>query len=447
MSVKKRLQELNIPQPVAIIGAGLTGMSCYRLLQMADIECQVFDERASVPEAFASDASKVTLGEFISSELFEGHQTILLSPGVDTRRECFTSHEEKILTDIELFAQLTKKPLIGVTGSNGKSTVVSLAHAVTVEAGKNYVLCGNIGLPVLTALQDNEDSCDGYIIELSSYHLERSPSLRLNVGVWLNVSPDHLDRYDSYKQYVETKAAILSRSEYCIASADVQDMSGYISEIPTPTLFSRLQTNTQYFLKENIIFYNVGVAEPVFAMSDFSQIGAHFAENVMAVFAIANYLDVSLEDTVTACKKFEPLACRSVVVGEKNGVLFINDSKGTNVGATAAAIDGINQQIILIAGGQAKGQKFDDLARVGKNKIKAVMLIGEDASTLYASLSQIAPCKIFDDLEQAVSNAISKSEPGDIVLLSPACSSFDMFSSYLERGEVFEKIIRGYISE
>ncbi len=446
MLIEKRLQTLALPAPAAIIGAGVTGKSCFELLQSAGVTCRVFDESDTIPECFSAEAQHVALGEF-NAQTFDEYATILLSPGVDTRRECFSKHEEKLLTDIELFARLTAKPVVGVTGSNGKSTVVSLIHVVTQQAGKDYALCGNIGLPVLSALRDSEETCDGYIIELSSYHLERSPSLRLNVGVWLNVSPDHLDRYESYREYIETKAKILPRSENIVANADDREIHRYLKSFSTPTLFSRTQTNVGYFLHDECIYHNVGVEKPIFSMHDFPQMGAHYADDVMAVFAVAHLLGISTSDIAAACRSFAPLASRSVLVGEKNGVSFINDSKGTNVGATVAAIEGLQRPIILIAGGQAKGQNFEQLANAGRGKLKALFLIGEDAQIVHDALAAVAPCTIVSDLQQAVTQAIAISESGDIVLLSPACSSFDMFRNYLARGEVFEQLVRSYLHE
>lgn len=446
MSVKQRLQELNMPSPVAIIGAGLTGMSCFELLHSVDIECQVFDERDTLPSSFSGHADKVTLGQF-SAETFNDYATILLSPGVDTRRACFAEHAEKLLTDIELFAQLTTKPVIGVTGSNGKSTVVTLIHDATQQAGRNYALCGNIGVPVLSALLDNEDTCEGYIIELSSYHLERAPSLKLNVGVWLNVSPDHLDRYPNYQAYVATKAKIFDCAEHIVANADDIQVVAYARQYSTPTLFSQRLTDTDYFVREGTIYHNVEEEKQCFAMADFPQMGSHYADNVMAVFAVAEQLAIAPVDTATACRDFVPLASRSVLVGEKQGVAFINDSKGTNVGATAAAIAGLERPIILIAGGQGKGQNFSELATVGQGKLKAVFLIGEDAAILRDALADVAPCKIVETLNQALTQSIALSVTGDVVMLSPACASFDMFSSYLARGEAFEQLVRNYLDE
>lgn len=440
----QRLKKLALPEPIAIIGGGVTGLSCFNLLQSAGIACRVFDERDSVPDAFVEYTDRVTLGVF-SSETFSDFGTILLSPGVDTRRDCFARFEDKLLTDIELFARLVDKPVIGVTGSNGKSTVVTLLHQVTQQAGQNYLLCGNIGLSVLQALSDSNADTDGYIVELSSYQLERSPSLQLDIGVWLNVSPDHLDRYDSYDDYVKTKAEIFNKAQYLVANANDSRVLAFADLwVKEKRLFSIVDDSFDYYLEDNQIYH---ADQCCFSMVDFPQLGLHHTENVMAVFAVAELLGIDNEETAVACREFTPLPSRSVVIGEKNDVLFINDSKGTNVGATVAAISGIARPIILIAGGQGKGQDFHVLAKAAHHRVKAAVFIGEDALVLKKALHPITDCYLADDLAQAVKVAIEQATAGDVVMLSPACASFDMFDSYLQRGEIFETLVKEWINE
>lgn len=437
------LEQLSLDTPVAIIGAGVTGLSCFHLLNNAAVACDVFDERETLPSAFADYADRVTLGAF-TAESFEHYGTILLSPGVDTRRACFAAHEDKLLTDMELFARLVDKPVVGVTGSNGKSTVVTLLHQATQQAGLNYQLCGNIGLPVLQALQDCDDNTDGFVVELSSYHLERSPSLRLAVGVWLNVSPDHLDRYESYAHYIQTKATIFERSATIVANANDAEVIAFADNYTQKKTFSVTGGNADYCLQQQQIMYQ---GQLCFSMQDFPQMGQHYAENVMAVFAAADTLGIDRQAVATACRKFVPLPYRSVVVGKKNGVIFINDSKGTNVGATVAAISGIDTPIILLAGGQGKGQDFSTLATAAKGRVKAFVLLGEDKQLMQRALSTVADCVVVDTLEQAVTTARQLAKSGDVVMLSPACASFDMFDSYLRRGEAFDTLVKEWINE
>lgn len=438
--LSERLKDENLAQPVAIIGAGVTGKSYFDLLQPAGITCRVFDEGGKVPPTFAEHADAVQLGAF-NDDSFAAYGTILLSPGVDTRRHCFAKYEDRLLTDIELFARLAKKPVIGVTGSNGKSTVVTLIYDVTVAAGKHYALCGNIGLPVLQALK-MEAACDGYIIELSSYHLERAPSLKPIIGVWLNVSPDHLDRYDSYDDYVAAKANLLAQSAHIVANADDAQVYAYAENYRQKTLFSQLLPSMAWYAQNGVIYHH---NKPVFNMRDFSQLGNHHADNLMAVFAVAEHLGIRLADTVAACRAFKPLASRSVLVAEHHGIVFVNDSKGTNIGATAAAISGMTRPVILLAGGQGKGQDFHQLASAAAGRVRAAILFGQDADMIKNALAETLPCYVQADLPAAVAAAVRMAQRGDVVMFSPACASFDQYAGYLQRGEHFTTLVKEWI--
>lgn len=444
MLLKDKIKQLSLPEPIAIIGGGVTGVSCFDFLTAAGLTCQIFDERSELPKALLTQASAVTLGPF-SASLFADYGCILLSPGVDTRRECFTPHESKLLTDIELFARLVDKPLIGVTGSNGKSTVVTLLHQVTQQAGFDYQLCGNIGLPVLQALQDSSEATEGFIIELSSYHLERSPSLQLAVGVWLNVSPDHLDRYANYQAYINTKARLFDCAELIVANAgDSHVLQAAQSHRNARFFSSNDKASMDYYLKREHLFCDKVCC---FDMQDFPQMGRHYAENVMAVFAVADALKIDRQITASACKQFVPLPSRSVMVGEKNGIRFVNDSKATNVAATVAAITGLERPIILIAGGQGKGQDFCALAQAAKAQVKAVVLIGEDKFLIKKAFEPILRCYVKSTLTQAVTTAVGLAQAGDVVMLSPACASFDQFENYLKRGEAFENCVKEWLDD
>ncbi|MBS9782172.1 MAG: UDP-N-acetylmuramoyl-L-alanine--D-glutamate ligase, partial [Gammaproteobacteria bacterium] len=453
--IKEKLKQLNLATPIAVIGAGITGKSCFDLLCLADLDCVVFDESDTVSKHFTDNADVVKLGKF-TTDSFTDYGTILLSPGVDTRRDCFADVQDNIITDIELFARLTDKELIGVTGSNGKSTVVSLLDNVCKTAKRQYILCGNIGLPVLQALRENEDNAkiEGYIIELSSYHLDNAPSLWLDIGVWLNVSPDHLDRYDSYDDYINSKANVFRQAEICVVNADDEMVFRYGYEQKyfdkLITYFSRKNNqfdwyyDAPYLVNEYEVFYG---DEPhridkVFSMNDYPQIGGHHIDNLLAVFAVADLIDIESKFTKKACKNFKPLPARTAIVGEHNGITFVNDSKGTNIGATVAAINGIDRPIILLAGGQGKGQDFSELATACKNKVKHLLVFGQDADVIMQAMDNVAPeiaCTKVDDLAAGVVTATVLAVSGDVVMLSPACASFDMFDGYIARGQAFEQ--------
>ncbi len=357
------------------------------------------------------------------------------------RKNCFKNNLDKIITDMELFAQLSTKPIIGVTGSNGKSTVVSLIDKVFKDANKNFILCGNIGLPVLQTLIDFDDKVDGYIIELSSYHLEKSPSLNLEVGLLLNISPDHLDRYKDFDDYAQTKMQVIKQANYKIVNFDDSWITNYLKDNNIKCVgFSRTkqQKEPNLYTNKNLIKLN---NNSLFDMNNYKQIGLHHCDNVMAVFLVANYFNIDKNIIAKSCANFNGLAHRCVKVLVKNGITFINDSKGTNVGATIAAVNGINQPIILIAGGQAKEQDFAPLLEVAKGKIKALILIGIDAKKIAKYFDGIIDYYFCDSLEKAFDKSVELAKPNDVVMLSPACASFDMFESYIVRGNEFEKLV------
>lgn len=448
-TLKQRCHELQLKTPIAIVGAGITGQSVAKLLDSASIEYQLFDERAP-----KNPNPNVIYGE-ITAEKLAPFATLIVSPGIDTRRACFANRT--VFNDVELFARLATKPIIGVTASNGKSTVVTLLHACMQAAGKRYLLCGNIGEPVLSALMqaDSEgDAIDGYIVELSSYQLEQSPSLRLKLGIWLNVAPDHLDRYASYADYVKTKARIAGIADCFIGNAADEEVVKQSREHPNRIDFSHFNQSSarlkhpnapkkHYQCRDGIITDGCYL---LFNMADFAQIGAHHADNVMAVFAAAQYLGVDSETIAKTCKTFQPLPSRSVVVARQHGITFINDSKGTNISATEAAINGLAMPIVLIAGGVGKDQDFSVLAKTAKRYVKHAVLIGKDKAIIQQAFDAEGIANtLADDLQAAFLLAVAQAQAGDVVLLSPACASLDMFENYLVRGEVFEKIVRDWV--
>lgn len=431
MQVIKRLQQLDIKAPIAIVGAGVTGWSFFNLLQQAGIEATVLEENTS-SQIDAKWQNNIELGQLSKQQLSQ-FNTLLISPSLDLRRDCFADYQGEVISDIELFARLTEKTLLGVTGSNGKSTVVSLISQVLDANQQGFKLCGNIGLPVLEALLISDDKVNGYVIELSSYHLEHAPSLVLDIGVLLNISPDHLDRYDSYQHYANTKAIILSIAKTKIGNVDDELVADFLAECNRVIGFSS-EKQSAYQRQNGDILYQ---GEKVFAMQDFPYLGKHQADNVMACFAVCQQLGLSTMQIANACKDFKGLPSRCEKVAEIKGICFVDDSKGTNVGATLAAINGMDAPIVLIAGGQGKNQDFTPLKAALVAKVKAVCLIGEAAEMLYQLFAKDVPSFICESMQAAVAKSVELASAGDVVLLSPACASFDMFKNYLERGLVF----------
>lgn len=435
MTTKTRLQQLNLVKPIAIVGAGVTGRSAFDLLQSAQIDCVVLDESDAVPVRFDDVKACVVSGE-LTADALTIYQTLIVSPGVDLRRSVFADVQSRVLSDTELFAKLATKPIIGVTGSNGKSTVVTLLADAMREAGKKVALCGNIGEGMLSALARDAE-IDYYVVELSSYQLERAPSLQMVIGVFLNVSPDHLDRYDSYHEYADTKAKILAQSDRSVVNADDAAVLAYAERHSQVLTFSAQRQSDVWFDQENVYVGD----DVVFAMCDFNLVGQHNAANIAAVFAVTNALGLEHQSVARACRAFSGLPSRCVPVAEVADVLFINDSKGTNVGATVAAINGMSRPIVLLVGGQGKGQDFAPLVEASRGSVTQVIAFGEDKQILANALGDVVPVTVLSTLAEAFAHALDVAKAGDVVMLSPACASFDQFSSYLKRGEAFEQFV------
>lgn len=436
MKAIKKLQQLGLAEPIAIIGAGVTGYSFFNLLRAAGINATVLEESSSVSEVDKWQG-RIEFGKLTKEKLAQ-FATLLISPSLDLRRPCFADYQGEIVSDIELFARLTDKKLIGVTGSNGKSSVVTMIAEVLAAYDCGFKLCGNIGLAVLDALYADDDNVTGYVIELSSYHLEHAPSLTLAIGVLLNISADHLDRYDSYRDYADTKATILALAETKIANRGDAEVAGYLLNHSDAIGFNS-NGEADYTLIDDVIMQH---GQAIFAMQDFPYVGKHQAENVMACFAVCQQLGLSVSQIAKVCRSFKGLPSRCEKVAEINGVLFVDDSKGTNVGATVAAIQGFDYPIVLIAGGQGKGQDFSPLKSVMLGKVKAVCLIGEAAEGLYQLFANEIPSFICESMQAAVAKAVDLVSVGEVVLLSPACASFDMFKNYRERGLVFQAEVK-----
>ncbi len=432
---------------VLIVGLGKTGLSCARYLSEHRIEVAVTDSREHPPaldelQEFYPDIA-VFVGGF-NSEAFKRATCLIVSPGISLREPLISEARARgveIIGDIELFARNVDAPVIAITGSNGKSTVTTLLGEMAQVAGLDVRVGGNIGVPALDLL--HEPHPDLYILELSSFQLETTESLNARAAVILNISEDHMDRYSNLNDYTAAKAKVYYGSgtlvvnlddEAVMATANLvrkgRDLVGFTEKKPLENQFGICIDNEQeYLCYEN---------ELLLAVSELKIKGKHNVVNALAALALGKEVNIPLDAMIVALKKFTGLPHRSQWVAEKNGVAWYNDSKATNVGAAIAAINGIDANgIILIAGGQAKGQDFSPLKNVVKDKVKHLLLLGEDAELINNELSAYTDVVFVKDLMQAVTKANEMAVAGNVVLLSPACASFDMFSGYEQRGETF----------
>lgn len=424
MNMQEKLAALALPEPIAVVGMGVSGKAAFEYLKAAGYQVQAFDGKAQ---------DGVNLLALDDAAQFAGFATLVVSPGIDRRKAAIAFSSAEVMNDVELFARLVEKPVLAVTGSNGKSTVVSMLAAVLTQLGYSVRLCGNIGRPVLEALFDAPEQTDFYVVELSSYQLEICPSLEIAVGAVLNITPDHLDRYDGFADYADAKANLVRQSKICVLNADDEHCATLQGLSEQAILYGEGQA---HFVKEQALWID---KQQVLETRQLSVYGAHNAVNALVTLLMLQAMKIDLSAASKALMLFTGLPHRMVLVGEYHGVRYLNDSKATNIGATAAALAGINEPIWLIAGGVGKNQDFRELAVViERSSVKKVLLIGVDNRDMQAAL-QAAKIAYVDcgEMSQAVRYAKDYAQSGDCVLLSPATASFDQFSGYDARGNCF----------
>lgn len=433
-----------------IVGLGKTGLSCARFLAQHGYEVAIADSREAPP---ALDALRdvvpnaaVFLGEF-DPKVFEMAETIILSPGVSPQETLIAQAQARgipVIGDVEVFARFVQAPVIGITGSNGKSTVTTLTADLLEAAGYSVGVGGNLGTPALDLLL--EDKKDVYVLELSSFQLETTSSLNCAAAVVLNISPDHIDRHGSLAAYSEAKERIFQGSGSVVINDDMPaldvDLSNrkivrYGVSNNDVTLGVRMQGDEEWI---------VDGQNALLPVSQIKLQGRHNLSNVLAALSLLKCLGVSLPSVVEALKAFAGLPHRMQFVASYDDVTWINDSKGTNVGATVAALSGLAGNVILIAGGQSKGADFSPLEKAVEKKAKAVILIGQDASQIEKALESTVTVKQAQSMDEAVETASQMAVGGDVVLLSPACASFDMFKDFEDRGNAFIKAVHALYS-
>ncbi len=437
-----------------VVGLGKTGASCVRYLASLGMPAAVTDSRRDPPGLAElgplAGTLDMRLGGFDLS-LLDGACQVLMSPGVSLEEPIAAQARARgieVLGDIELFARAVRAPVIGITGTNGKSTVTSLVAAMAAAAGRRVLAGGNLGRPALDLLA--EPVPDLYVLELSSFQLETTRSLEPLAAVVLNVTADHMDRYASIEDYARAKQLIFARAATMVLTVDdppVAAMGGRArrgaarpAQVVTFSIeradadFTLVRRGSQSFLARR--------GAPVLEASRMKISGAHNAANALAALALGEAAGLPLAAMLTALERFPGLAHRSEWVADIAGVRYVDDSKGTNVGATLAAVSGMSGPLVVIAGGDGKGQDFAPLAAAFRHKVRHVVLIGRDANAIESVLTGVCPTERASSLPAAVAAAAAAARRGDTVLLSPACASLDMFRDYNHRGEVFAAAVR-----
>ena len=429
-----------------VVGLGMTGLSTARYLARSGRAFDLCDTRETLP-ALAElqqefPQAKIVTGA-LNGELLSQYDELIVSPGIALAEPAIQqaiAAGVAVAGDIQLFARQCQKPIIAITGSNGKSTVTTLVGELLQAAGMAVGVGGNIGVPALDL-----GEADIYVLELSSFQLETTTDLSAEVAVILNLSEDHMDRYTGMDDYLQAKQRIFQGARHAVLNRDdaATQPVGCEAEIS----FGVAVPNGNEFgliRKDGESWISFG-EQAVIAASDLKIKGQHNLANVMASLALVQLVGVDIEKVLPALKDFAGLDHRCQWLGEHEQVSFYNDSKGTNVGSTLAAINGlgpeINGKIWLLAGGEGKGQDFSPLAEPCAEYCAEVLTYGADAMIIANAVSGDVAVSQQDTMKEAFDRALSLAEEGDVILLSPACASFDQFKNYVERGEYFRSLV------
>jgi UDP-N-acetylmuramoylalanine--D-glutamate ligase len=436
----------------AVVGLGATGLSCVRFLASKGLEFFVVDSRDNPPgldqAKLLCPNEKIFTGDLSVLETL-GVTELYVSPGVALRTPVLARLAERGVAmrgDIDLFCDYVDAPFVAITGSNAKSTVTTLVASLLQACGKNAKAGGNLGPAALDLLSPETDF---YILELSSFQLETTNALQADLACLLNVSEDHMDRYDSFYEYQRVKqkvyrgckAAVCNKQDILTAPllAEGVPVRSFTTKSPDLKEFGMLTDDDGAWLCRGV--------ERLYHTSQIALKGSHNYANILASLAILELLGIDiLSDGVgKVLSDFGGLSHRCETVRNYRGAAFINDSKGTNVGATLAALQGLgsvsNKNILLISGGEGKGADFSDLIKPVSNFVRIVYLFGKDADRIAETLPGDTEIKHFDTLDQIVMSAANEVKEGDIVLFSPACASLDMYKNYELRGEHFVSLV------
>ncbi|MBS0290561.1 MAG: UDP-N-acetylmuramoyl-L-alanine--D-glutamate ligase [Proteobacteria bacterium] len=433
-----------------VIGLGATGLSCVRFLKKQQIPLVVMDTRDAPPNLAAFKETYPEIPVFTGTwpqATLNSAKALVVSPGVAVSHSAIQTakaHGVEVIGDIELFARVNKTPVIAITGANGKSTVTTLVGEMAKQAGKKVAVIGNIGTPVLDIFDNDFFELDLIVMELSSFQLETTYQLKPLAATVLNITPDHLDRYADFSEYVQAKHRIYHQTQHAIInSQDPLSNSSIIPDSASKWYFGLTSPNQGEFgiRQKQGKMWLCFADEWLVPTQDLKIVGAHNVANALSALALGHAAGLEMSAMLQALKQFEGLAHRCQLVAHKHGVQWINDSKGTNVGACTAAIEGIGQQlsgkIVLLLGGDGKGADFSTLIPLVKQYCRGIIVMGKDAAIILKSLDNIVNAALAQTMEQAVLLANRWAKSGDVVLLSPACSSLDQYQHFAHRGDVY----------
>jgi UDP-N-acetylmuramoylalanine--D-glutamate ligase len=432
-------------QNIAVLGAGLSGSAAALLLRSEGAQVTMLDSaeeknllKSTIDNLRAQDV-RIICGAAADEES-STYQMAVLSPGIDPGSQLvrnFSSRGIDIIGELELGWRSCEIPVIAVTGTNGKTTTTELLAQMLNACGQRTIACGNIGKP-LSEVAREKQPYDVLTVEVSSFHLETIRTFHPSISLWLNFAPDHLDRYHSVSEYREAKLRIFENQ----TDADVAVINA-IEKIPNilprTITFSAYANGGDFRVSEGAILYR---DESVLRLADTRLRGLHNIENLMATLAVGMARGLSFQEMVPPLSAYEPRPHRCEFVREVSGVAYVNDSKATNLDAVDKALRAQSKPVVLIAGGKDKGFSFDPLRSLVTEKVRSTILIGEMAESISQSWAEAVKAEIATSLADAVERAHATAKPGEIVLFSPGTSSFDMFKSYVDRGDQFRALVQ-----
>jgi len=442
--------------PVLVVGLGRSGIEAANLLSRYGCDVQVSER--SEKEQFTLDMAGLDPGVMIHwgghpEELFTRFPLIVVSPGVPKELPALKGAAENgalVIGEMELAYRLTKVPWVAVTGSNGKSTTVTLVDLMAGEGGVRAFTGGNLGTPVTSFVE--EAAGDDYIVaEVSSFQLETVETFRPAIGALLNLSPDHLDRHPDLEDYIGAKVRLfenMTADDIAVINADdewVQEVTGHVAAARFPFSRGGNLKEGSFVRQGRLVVRDKSGEHDIMEAREILIPGNHNLENSIAAVAIAWKMGVRAEAMKKVLKTFPGLEHRMELLGYFRGVPVYNDSKGTNVGATVRSIEGLGGRVVLILGGKDKGTSYEPLIEPIRRKVSNLILLGEAADRMEEALNGTAEITRVESLEDSVRVAVENSRPGSQILFSPACSSFDMFDSYEERGLAFKEAARKYM--
>ncbi|MDE0918837.1 MAG: UDP-N-acetylmuramoyl-L-alanine--D-glutamate ligase [Arenicellales bacterium] len=434
-----------------VVGLGATGFSVARYLFGRGMQVTVVDAQLNPP--LAMQLAKIAPGIDIrtgGSDInnLRSADVLIISPGVALDHPIVRKAQDigiEIVGDIELFARAVAAPVIGITGSNGKSTVTQWLAVLLRVAGHKVLVGGNIGPPALDLLADELPEC--YVLELSSFQLESTQSLCLRAGAILNVTPDHLDRYVDLSAYQAAKWRIAKGSQTLVINRQdpflVQQAANYSGALVTFGLDAPSGPNDLGIIRAHGDDWLTRGDERLISVTEISLIGRHNLANALAAMALAlEFTRLTPQALCSGLRAFDGLPHRCEVVGDWRGIRWINDSKGTNVGATIAALEGLDRPVVLIAGGQAKTSDFSGLSSALSERATHLVVFGQDAKHIARSVDASIGVTQVEQLAQAIDVAAGAAHRGDVILFSPACASYDQFDNFEHRGDVFRQLVK-----